>query len=236
MSRVLAIGDTHCPAMHNRYPDFLYDIAQCWGVDRCVHIGDGVDNRAISFHAKEVGIHSIEEEIALADKQIAQLVSAIGTDLDYMIGNHSALPSRQASVVGLSKRHIAPMTSVYESWPATWRIHDRYEDLVIDGVIYRHGDKGLSNAYNAAYRNAEKECQSLVQGHLHAQAGVIWGANSHTAYFGAQTGCGTDPRSDYLNYAKIYSKRPVLGCVVVLDGEYPYFEWMDLDKYKRNEE
>jgi len=233
MSRVLAIGDTHCPAMHPRYPDFLADMASAWKIDRFVHIGDGVDNRAISFHAKEVGIHSIEEEIDLANEQIRQLVQAVGHNVDYLIGNHSALPSRQAAVVGLSKRHLAPITDVYPAWSSKWRIHDRYADVSIDGVLYRHGDKGLGNAYNAAYRNAEKECKSVVQGHLHAQAGVVWGANSHTAYFGLQTGCGTDPRSPYLNYSRIYSKRPVLGCGIIIDGGEAHFERMDLEDYTR---
>lgn len=233
MSRVLVIGDTHCPAMHPRYPDFLHDMIKAWKCDRIVHIGDGVDNRAISFHAKEVGIHSIDEEIDLANEQLKDLVDAVGKKADYLIGNHSALPHRQAAVVGLSPRHLAPITDVYSNWPKTWVIHERYEDFIVDGVIYRHGDKALSSKYNAAYVNAEKECKSVVQGHFHAQGGIVWGANSHTAYFGLQTGCGTDPRSEYLNYSKIYARRPVLGCGIVLDGEAAYFERMDLEVYKR---
>ena len=43
MSRVLVIGDTHCPVMIDGYVDFLKDIKRKHKTDAVVHIGDVVD-------------------------------------------------------------------------------------------------------------------------------------------------------------------------------------------------
>ena len=230
MSRVLVIGDTHCPAMLDSYPEFLLDMYEAWDCDHVVHIGDLADFHAISFHQKEFGLESIEHELDMARDQVAKLTETF-PHVDYMTGNHSALPLRQAKEVGLPPSMLVSLSELLDL-PDTWKIHPRHHDLVIDNVIYRHGDKGRSNQQNAAFLNAGMEFTSVVQGHFHAQAGVCYGANQKTRYFGLQVGCGTDPRSPYLNYSKIYSKRPLLGCGIVIDGEYAAFEPLHLEDYR----
>ena len=102
--------------------------------------------------------------------------------------------------------------------------------MFIDGVMYRHGDKGRGGAM-PAYANAQSEFCSVIQGHFHASAGVLWGANHNLRYFGMQVGCGVDYRKEAMKYGVKYSKKPVLGCGVCIDG-VPYFEPMDLgNKY-----
>lgn len=230
MSRVLVIGDTHCPAMLEGYPTFLEDMYTQWDCDRVVHIGDLVDFHAISFHQTQFGLESIEQEMEDAREQVGLLTDTF-PDADYMIGNHSALPSRQAAEVGLPPSMLKSLAEIV-NLPKGWTVHPRHHDLVIDGVIYRHGDKGRSNQQNAAFLNAQQEFTSVVQGHFHAQAGVCYGANKSTRYFGLQVGCGTDPTSPYMDYSKIYSKRPILGCGIVLDGDYAAFEPMPLEQYR----
>lgn len=230
MSRVLVIGDTHCPAMHEGYTDFLEEMYDTWSCDRVVHIGDLVDFHAISYHQKVFGLQDIEREMEAAREQVATL-TGLFPDVDYMIGNHSALPSRQAADAGLPPSMLKSLAEIV-GLPKTWTVHARHSDLLIDGVIYRHGDKGRSNQSNAAFVNAQMEFTSVVQGHFHAQAGVCYGANQRSRYFGLQVGCGTDPRSPYMDYSKIYTKRPLLGCGIVLDGEYAAFEPMHLEDYR----
>ena len=46
-TRVLVIGDTHCPFDLDTYVDFLEDTYNKYNCNRVVHIGDCVD-----FHAK----------------------------------------------------------------------------------------------------------------------------------------------------------------------------------------
>lgn len=230
MSRVLVIGDTHCPAMFAGYPTFLEDMYDQWSCDRVVHIGDLADFHAISFHQKEFGLESIETELDMARHQVSEL-TAVFPEVEYLTGNHSALPLRQAKEVGLPPSMMLSLSELMEL-PEGWNIHPRHHDLVIDDVIYRHGDKGRSNQINAAYLNAQNEFRSVVQGHLHAQAGVVYGANQKTRFFGLQVGCGTDPRSPYMNYSKVYAKRPLLGCGIVIDGEYATFEPLHLEDYR----
>ena len=230
MARVLVIGDTHCPAMMESYPTFLADVYDQWQCDRVVHIGDLVDFHAISYHQKQFGLESIEKEMEEGREQVA-LLTDIFPEADYMIGNHSALPTRQAADAGLPPSMLKSLAEMVDL-PSGWKVHPRHHDHVIDGVIYRHGDKGRSNQQNAAFLNAQQEFQSVVQGHFHAQAGVVYGANQSTRYFGLQVGCGTDPRSPYMEYSKIYTKRPLLGCGIVLDGDYAAFEPMPLELYR----
>ena len=230
MSRVLVIGDTHCPAMLEEYPDFLAQTYDQWQCDRVVHIGDLADFHAISFHQKQFGLESIERELDDARNQVETLTSLF-PDVDYLTGNHTALPSRQAAEVGLPPSLMLSLSAILDL-PKGWTVHPRHYDLSIDGVIYRHGDKGRSNQINAAFLNAQNEFTSLVQGHFHAQAGAVYGANQRDRYFGLQVGCGTDPRSPYMAYSNVYSKRPLLGCGIVLDGEYAAFEPLLLENIR----
>jgi predicted phosphodiesterase len=230
MARVLIIGDTHAPAMHESYPSFLCDMYDQWDCDTVVHIGDLADFHAISYHQKQFGLESIEKEMDLARDQVAWLTDEF-PNVTYLTGNHSALPARQAADAGLPPSMLLSISDIL-ALPSGWEVKPRHYDHIIDGVIYRHGDKGRSNQQNAAFLNAQLEFQSVVQGHYHAQAGVVYGANQSSRYFGLQVGCGTDPRSLYMEYSKIYAKRPLLGCGIVLDGEYATFEPMQMELYR----
>lgn len=223
-SKVLIIGDTHAPAMHKNYIEFLLDIQSKHKCDRVVHIGDLVDWNAISFHEKDPSMPSAEEEFNLASKQVKMLHKAFPS-VDYMTGNHSAMPARKARLVGLPD---AVMKNFKDLWQLEgWTIHPRYGDLIIDDVIYRHGDKGKGGA-PAAIKNAQAEFRSVVQGHFHAQAGVVFHACLKDLVFGMQVGCGVDHDNPAMNYGKIYSAKPILGCGVVIDGIHPIFEPLSL--------
>ena len=229
MSRVLIIGDTHAPAMRERYPDFLEDIYEQWDCDRVVHIGDAVDFHGISYHLKHTDLPNIEEELDIAVGQLSELYDRF-PDVDYMTGNHSDLPNRQAIGVGIPAKLMRSLGEILDM-PKGWVVHPRFADLDIDGVFYRHGDKGKSNVLNAARAQADAEHRSVVCGHYHAQGGVSFGANMLHRWFGMQVGCGTETNSPYMRYSKIYAAKPIVGCGVVLDGEYPIFEPMPLEQY-----
>ena len=224
MSNVLVIGDTHCPCMHDGYVDFLLDIQEAWSCDRVVHIGDVVDWCSISYHPKAPSLKNSEAEFDKAFAQVQELYAAF-PELDWMIGNHDSLTERQATDLGLPLNVLKDYDALWEV--DGWRVHPRFSDLVIDGVMYRHGDKGKGGAM-PAFANAQGEFQSMVQGHFHAAAGVMYGANQNMRYFGLQTGCGTDYRKAAMQYGVKYSKKPILGCGVVIDGSTAIFEPMTL--------
>ncbi len=168
-NRILVIGDTHCPALHSGYIRFLKKIEKKHKCNRVVHIGDLVDWNAISYHEKDPSMPSAGEEYRKALKQVRALKRAF-PKVDHLIGNHDALPTRKAQTIGIPLEVMKDFKSLWEL--DGWTIHPRYHDLVIDDVIYRHGDKGKGGAM-AAYKNAQSEFSSLVQGHLHAQAGIV---------------------------------------------------------------
>jgi predicted phosphodiesterase len=221
---VLVIGDTHAPAMLDGYISFLKKIYKKHGCGRVVHIGDLVDWNSISFHEKDPSMPSPVEEFNRAFKQVQKLYKAF-PKVDYMIGNHSSLPARKARMIGLPND---VMKSFKDLWQVNgWTIHSRYADLEIDRVIYRHGDKG-KGGHMAAHKNAISEFKSVVQGHLHAQAGVVYHANQGECIFGMQVGCGVDHSNEAMAYGRVYANKPIVGCGVVYSSKLAFFEPMFL--------
>jgi predicted phosphodiesterase len=219
---VLIIGDTHCPAMHPDYIKFLKKIEKKHKCNRVVHIGDLVDWNSISYHEKDPSMPSAEDEFAEAFKQVRKLHKAF-PQVDYLKGNHSDLPSRKAKTIGIPEHLMKDFQSLWQL--DGWTIHPRYHDLVIDDVIYRHGDKG-KGGQQAAYKNAVAEFNSLVQGHLHAQAGLVYHANQHDCVFGMQVGCGVEHNHPSMNYGRVYAAKPIVGCGVVYSSKVAFFEPM----------
>lgn len=222
MSRTLVIGDTHCPAMLPSYPDFLAEIHDAWGCDRVVHIGDLVDNCALSFHLKKPQQKDPMREYEQALDQVS-IVTEMFPEADLMLGNHDVLPYRWCNEVGIPEEMMRDFGEIF-NLPDSWTVHQRYEQLVIDGVIYQHGDRGRGSAI----LNAKDEFCSVVQGHHHAKAGIEFTANRSHRVFGMQVGCGTDWKHHQQDYGVKYSKKPIIGCGVVIDGTTPIFEPMSL--------
>jgi len=221
---VLVIGDCHAPTMHADYLPFLKQMYEKHKCGRVVHIGDLVDWNSISFHDSEAFMPNPVDEFKQAKEQVKTLHSAFPV-ADLLIGNHDSLPSRQASKLGLPEEVLRDFGSL---WGLDgWTVHSRYADLEIDGVIYRHGDKGKGGLM-AAYKNCIAEFKSVVQGHLHAQAGVVYHANGGNCVFGMQVGCGVDHSHPAMNYGRVYAAKPILGCGIVYSSRLAFFEPMFL--------
>ena len=220
--RVLVIADTHCPAMHPGYIHFLVSIFHKHKCTRVVHIGDLVDWNAISYHEKDPTMPSAADEFVEASMQVRALHRAF-PEVDYLIGNHSALPERKAQSVGLPPEVILNFKTL---WGLDgWNIHPRFTDLVIDNVIYRHGDKEKGGQMSAL-KNAQAQFKSLVMGHYHAQAGINYHANQDDIVFGMNVGCGVDHAHPAMNYGRIYAAKPIVGCGVVYSSKLAFFEPM----------
>ena len=229
MARVLVVGDTHAPCMMDGYVDFLADIRDQWDCDRIVHIGDLVEWASISYHPKAPSIKNSEQEFENAYEQVQELYQALGNDVDWLVGNHDALTERQATDLGLP---LQVLKEYDELWGVSgWNVVPRFGSVTMDGVMYQHGDRGKGGRM-AALNNAKAEFCSVVQGHLHGQAGVEYHANNNLRVFGMQVGCGVDYRKAAMAYGVKYNQKPILGCGVVIDGMTAVFEPMDLgNKY-----
>ena len=222
MSRVLVIGDLHCPGMRPEYLDFLLEIQDAWSTNTTVLIGDIVDWAAISFHEKNPSQSSAAEEFQKAFDQVQEVYSHFPKAI-WLIGNHDALTERQAGQAGLPPVVLKEYSQLWET--PGWQVIPRMGVWEHEGVKYCHGEVGKGGMY-AASKNARENFCSWVQGHCHSEAGVWYTTNETTTVFGMNVGCGIDRDLMAFNYGKKFNKKPVMGCGVVLDGKRAYFESM----------
>ncbi len=220
MSRVLVIGDTHCPFDLDTYVDFLKDTYKKYKCNRVVHIGDELDNHFSSYHESDADGLGGGDELELAIKRLNRYYKAF-PECTVILGNHSRLVRRKALSGGIPKKWIKPYAEVLEV--PSWDFVDR---IVIDGVQYIHGEAGT------ARRKCKDDMMSTVQGHLHTQAYVEWFVSPHSRIFGMQCGTGIDFESYAFAYAK-RGKQPAVSCGVILEGESAILEMMPLEKYKK---
>ena len=194
------IGDTHCPFNlketdeHLSYLQFCYETFNRFGCSEIIHIGDEVDNCAISFHQ----------------------------NVKVCVGNHSALPFRQATAAGIPKRFMKTYEEIWNA-PKGWKWELQWE---VQGVLFEHGTG--SSGPNAAKNRAIANRQSTVIGHCHSFGGVNYMASRNDMIFGMNVGCGIDNSAYSFRYGKQFPKKPTIGCGVILDSRVALFIPMDL--------
>src|SRR5690242_20312457 len=64
------IGDTHEPFCRSGYREFCYEVFNQFGCGKIIHIGDEVDNHAISYHETNPNGHSAAKEADLAQENL----------------------------------------------------------------------------------------------------------------------------------------------------------------------
>ena len=207
---VLIIGDTHIPFEHGHYLGFCKKVRDTYKCDVVIHIGDEVDNHAISFHDTDPDGWSAQHEMENAIARLSLWYREF-PEVDVRVGNHSALPFRKAYGYGIPRRMIKPYHELWQA-PEGWTWHQSIEK---DGVWYQHGDRGgKTPALNVAIEMG----RPVVLGHHHTAAGVWWHRTHTSQIFGMNVGCGIDQYSYAMAYSKMNTKRPILGCGVVMDG------------------
>lgn len=211
---ILVIGDTHEPFCRPDYLNFCVEIA-----DRCkckiiVHIGDLVDNHAISYHEHDPDGRSPADEMSEADKHLKRWFDAF-PQVYLCLGNHDRLVHRKALTNGLPSRAIR---SFREMWklPIGWKDAFSWEFF---GVRFTHGT-GL-NGDKAHIKAAEQSRQSCVIGHTHSALATSYLVSERDRIFAVNCGCGIDRKTYAFAYGKDLLKKPALGCAVVTDrGNY----------------
>ena len=220
--RVGIIGDTHLPYELDGYLDFCKHIFKSWKVDTVVHIGDLVDHHALSFHESEPSLKGANGELFDARDSLVDWYKAF-PNLNLVLGNHDLIPQRQLKAIGMDHTYwMKDLKDVY-SMPKGWRVD---QNFTIDGVIYHHGYS--SNGTNGFRNDAAKRMQCSVSGHNHSNAGVSASASEHRLVWGLATGCGVDNEKMAFAYGKHNLNKPIVACGIVIDGKYPFVEYMDL--------
>lgn len=217
------IGDTHEPFCHPDYRNFCYDVFDRFQANQIVHIGDEVDNHALSYHENNSEAHSATMEGELAQSAM-NLWYKTFPKVDVIVGNHSALPHRKATTAGIPKRFIKSYEEIWNA-PDGWNWH---MEKVIDHVKYVHGVG--SSGQNGAINRAIRSRQSTVIGHIHSFGGVNYHASENDIIFGLNVGCGIDVNKYAFEYGRPFVNKPTLGCGIVINGKQGFFIPMDLGK------
>jgi predicted phosphodiesterase len=208
---ILVIGDTHIPFEHRDYLDFCKQTQKKHKCTQVVHIGDLVDNHAISFHDHDPNGRSPVDEMKLADKKLAKWFKAF-PKVKLCKGNHDELAWRRAYKHALPERILRNFKDIW-NLPKAWDYEYAYQ---INGIKFFHGT-GYSGQY-AHIKAAKDYRQSVVMGHLHSVAGVEWTASDRDCIFGLATGCGVDRKTYAFKYSRDFVRKPILGCGLITDG------------------
>jgi len=211
---VLVIGDTHEPFCKKGYLEFCREQQEKYNCGTVIHIGDLVDNHAVSYHQHDPDGKSPGEEYKLALSRCQEWYKVF-PEVKICIGNHDALPFRKAYTAGLPKDWLKSYQEILNS-PKTWEWDFVHQ---IENVLYQHGT-GLSGEL-ASINCARENRQSTVIGHLHTVMNTRFLASHKDLIFGTSVGCGIDHEAYAFAYGKENTRKPVLACAVVLDGKLP---------------
>jgi len=217
------IADTHEPFCHKDYRNFCYQTFNKYKVSEIVHIGDEVDNHALSYHEHLPDGYSGGTEAEVAQKAMNKWYNTF-PEVTVIVGNHSALPYRQATSAGIPKRFMKAYEEIWEA-PIGWKWRLSTD---IDHVKYIHGTG--SSGQNGAINRAMRSRQSTVIGHLHAFGGVNYHASENDIIFGSNVGCGIDVHAYAFEYGKPFVNKPTLGCGIVINGTDAIFVPMKLGR------
>lgn len=226
MSTVLVIADTHIPFVHPRYLDFCRRLRDKYKPKHVVHIGDVLDEHAVSIkYLKNPNGQSAREEWKASLVHTKRWHEAF-PKTKVCIGNHDKRYVLAARAAGLNDECLRGFAEIWRT--PTWEWALQHE---IDGVLYEHGTG--SSGGDAAIQRAMAQRQSLVMGHTHSFAGVKYHSNPKDIIFGMNVGCGLDIKAYAFEYGEGFVNRPVLGAGVVFDGELALFLPMPLGTRRR---
>lgn len=215
LDNVLIIGDTHLPFVKPGYLEFCREVQEQFHCGIVVHVGDEVDNCAMSYHEADPDGHAGGKEADLAQAELNKWYHVF-PNVNVVIGNHTALHFRKAFTSGIPKRFLKNYAEVWNA-PNGWQWALDYE---IHGVYYTHGTGSAGDS--AAYRKSMNRRQSVVQGHVHTSAGVMFNAGREDNIWGMQVGCGICDEAYAMAYARDNARKSVISCGVVLDkGKIP---------------
>ena len=215
------ISDTHFPFQHKNYLPFIYETFNKFQVKKILHIGDLVDGNSWSYWESGGEADNPAKEAALAQKEIDILFKTF-PEGEHIMGNHDALITRKAKSHNIPTKFLKTFEDIW-SFPNGWKSQYHIE---IDDVLYIHGT-GKSGLYSSVGLMTDYR-QSVVSGHTHSSGGVNYRASYKDLTFALNVGCLIDVDTLAMEYGRHFSKKPTLGCGIVIDGKMGFFIPMDL--------
>ena len=210
---VLVIGDSHEPFTHRSYLKFCVRIHKEFKCTKVVHIGDLVDNHAISYHDHDPDGWSPAHEMERARESLAPWFKAFPRVL-LCRGNHDRLVDRKSKTVGLPSEVFRPFREIW-GLPSGWK--DDFHHI-IGGVKYIHGTGYSGDLAHLKAAHDNRMC--VVMGHLHSVCGIDYSANEVDCIWGMSVGCGIDRKAYAFEYGREHKKKPILACGLVEYTKY----------------
>lgn len=209
---LLLFADTHYPYEHPDSYEFLKAVKKEYKPTEVFHLGDLVDNHAISYHENVPELYSAGDEIE-ATMFAVQELGSIFPKMTILTGNHDKLPVRKARTAGLPSRYIKDLKEVFnmpKGW--IWKIEDKIQ--MNDGrTLWVKHNLSKNVLEVAKYYNC-----CFASGHFHETIIVDSLQDYKYDVWGAIVGCLVDDKSLAMEYNKGNMKRPQLGCTIVQNG------------------
>lgn len=206
--RVLVIPDTHHPYQHPDLKAFLGEIKRHFKPEIVIHLGDEVDNHAISFHDHMAELFSADHELEKAIEYLQSDLHALFPKMFLLESNHGSLLLRRLRHAGIPIRTLMPLELLYRV--PKWSWHD---DIVLNsklGPVYLcHGKAAPIGKLSLA------EGMSSIQGHFHNQFYISWLKFANRRIFEIKSGCLVDINSMAFAYGKNHLPKPNLGATII---------------------
>lgn len=208
---ILFFTDPHCPYSHPDWLVFLKAVTDKYKPDLVVCGGDEVDNHSISFHPKNPDLPGANEEFDSAIKALSPLYKMY-PNLKLLESNHGSLVYRKGIDAGLPRRVFKSYNDILEA-PKGWSWHFDLKINTPNGLVYMH--HGKTSAIEKLSKSMACNC---IQGHYHSKFYVSYWASPQGLFFDANAGSLSDWHSLAMAYAKNNVPKPILGCIVILEG------------------
>jgi metallophosphoesterase superfamily enzyme len=211
---ILVIPDLHIPFEHPKALKFVSDIKKEYDCKKIIQIGDLTDQYCFSRYVHDPDSMKTRDEIKISKKKIRSWVKEF-PELIITTGNHCVRIQKRIREIGIPPDVVLHTINDIFDMPKTWIWIPEY---TYQNITYLHGCK--TGEY--AHINTAKDYRhSVVIGHTHATLGVSWATGINDKIFGANCGCLIDPNTYAFYYAREMTRRPTLGCIVMLNGKIP---------------
>jgi len=213
---VLAFGDTHEPYSHKDYIKFLTIVKKKYKPDEVVHLGDEADKHAMSFHDSDPELFSAGDELKETIKRLKPLYKLF-PNVKVCNSNHGSMHYRKGKHHGIPRAYLRSYNEILEApvgwvWKDNWIINSPLAGQENNSIYCTHGLQANS------LKLALSLGMNVLQGHYHSSFGVEYSSSPEKLIWGASAGCLVDKESLALAYSKVIPKRPILGCVVVVNN------------------
>lgn len=228
-SRILIIPDQHAPYHHPDAIAFLIAVAAKYQPTRVINLGDETDGHALSMHDSDPNLDSAGAELHSARKFINALAT-IFPKMDVCHSNHGSLIYRRAFKSGIPLEYIKSYRDILfpagggDGWD--WKSQHRVNLPNGETVVFQHQSSG------DILNNAAHERASIVQGHEHGKFEIQYRSSTNALYWSMISGCLIDPKALAFAYGKLFPKKPIIGCSLIIDS-IPRLVPMEQDEHGR---